>query len=128
MKLHQGGGDLDFPKFKKIGDNVRGTFLSFTDNVTGKFGQESVLILKSEDGKRTLSVRCPATLAKAVRENLALFVDGAFVDIKMIGEKPSRNFPQPMKLFDVDIEPPGHAPPPVAADAVPAAEDDSIPF
>ena len=126
-KLSQGGGDFTYPKFKQPGDNVRGTFVSFTEGVKGTFGVESVLILTGEDGK-AISVRCPATLAKAIRENPAQCVPGAFMDIKMSGTKPSRNFPQPMKLFDIDVTPPGEKMPPVAGDAKAAVEDETIPF
>lgn len=127
-KLTQ-GGDIEFPKFKNPGDNVRGTFLSYQEEAKGgKFGPENVLLLRGEDGKKTIHVRCPATLSKALRENPNALQVGAFFDIKMTGTKPSKNFPQPMKLFDIDVTPPGDAPPPVAADAAPAAEDESIPF
>ena len=99
MKLSS--GQTRYPKFTNVGDSVRGRFVRFQEAVPGKFGPENTLTL--EDGDE-LQVRCPASLAKTLKNNLSVLQPGVMVMVTFVKSVPT-NKGNPAKIFDVEVDP-----------------------
>lgn len=109
-----------FFKFDGIGDNITGTFVSYTEGIPGKYGPESHLVLEREDGTQ-ICIRCSVNLARQISENVPA-IKGKSLRIELSGERPTAKG-SPMKLFSVDVDEPGaHRP------TESAATDDPLPF
>ena len=101
MKLSSGG--KAYPKFNAIGDTAQGTFVSFTEGMPGKFGPENVLLLLDGDEQQ---IRCPASLTKTIKANIAEFKPGVLVKITFTKSVPTTKG-NPAKIFDVELFPAG---------------------
>ena len=101
MKLEsKSQGKFKFFKFAAIGDTVVGKFLQFDVGVPGKFGDETNLILETEDG--AVSVKCTADLANKIGDNLEA-IQGKYLTIRYAADK-NVGKASPMKVYDVDAE------------------------
>ena len=105
-----------FVKFIEIGDSVEGTFVDFQEDVPSKFGDETQLVLKGKDGPKM--VRCTRKLAALVKDNIKLFVKGAHVKI-IFTKEIDVGKGNPMKDYDVDVDPPTESAAPSADDVIP---------
>lgn len=89
-----------YVKFKAAGDKTTGVFVSFEQDIQGKFGPETVLTLRADDGAKVI-VRCSAALARQIAANLEIFeAKKPKLFIEMTGTAPSK-FGQPVKLYSV---------------------------
>ena len=107
MKLKsKSNGQSMFVKFENIGDSCEGEFVEFNEGVPSRYGDEDNLILKNDRGP--LMVRCTTKLKAIVKDNIELFVRGATVRIKYTADIPTTKG-NPMKDYEVDVEPPSAA-------------------
>jgi hypothetical protein len=91
-------GNSKFFKFQKVGDVVVGKFLSFDQDVPGKFGPETNLILETEHG--AVSVKCTADLEAKIKDNLDA-CEGMYLTIRYDSDK-NVGKASPMKVYDVE--------------------------
>ncbi len=96
-----GNTSTKYPKFKAIGDQVQGKFISFEESVKGKFGLEDQLILDTENGE--VMINCPAHLARLIKSNLSEFSAGRSVLTIKYEKDKDIGKASPMKMFDVDV-------------------------
>lgn len=106
LQANRDNANSMFVKFTEIGDSVEGTFVDFQEDVPSKFGDETQLVLKGKDGPKM--VRCTRKLATLIKDNIKLFVKGAHVKITFTKEIDVGKG-NPMKDYDVDVEPPTEA-------------------
>jgi hypothetical protein len=108
-----------FPKFQNIGDRYSGTFVEFIEDVQGRFGPETIVVL--DDGGTQLRIRCPASLVRTLREHREKLRPGAKMTLVYEREVPSKKG-NPAKIIEVDIDGWENLPVPVAC-AQPTTED-----
>lgn len=113
----------NFFKFEAIGDSVAGDFVDFKTDIDGTFGKESHLVLKVDGANVTIN--CKTYLARSIAQNLAA-VTGKRLTVTYTRDEPTDKG-NPMKVFDVDVEPIKKAAPAKAADFF-GKDDEEIPF
>lgn len=102
MKLQAKNNSM-FVKFESIGDSCEGTFVEFNADVPSRFGVEDQLHLRGANGP--LMVRCQTKLAAIIKDNLDKFLPASHVKIVFTKEVPTTKG-NPMKDFDVEVDPP----------------------
>ena len=140
MKLKS--SNATYPKFTNHGDCYDGIFVKFEQDKDGRFGPETILTLTKQGGQE-ISVRCPASLARTLSQNLTLLRPGVWVRCEYVDDVDTGKG-NPAKIFEVEVEDkapwaggPGaspaiapkaeHAPAPVDDDDA-AGDADEIPF
>jgi hypothetical protein len=103
MKLQAKKQSSMFAKFENIGDMYEGEFVEFNEQVPSKYGDEDQLILKGKNGP--LMIRCTKKLTAIIKDNVEVITRGSWLKIKYIADIPTDKG-NPMKDYEVDIEPP----------------------
>ena len=94
--------DSKYVKFTEIGDSITGLFVSYEENVPGTFGPETKLTLKLRNGDEKI-VPCKTDLKSKLGANKEKIV-GKVLTITFVEKKPIPGKPQPMKVFDIDVQ------------------------
>jgi hypothetical protein len=92
-----------FPKFSAVGDKFSGTFVSFEQDVSGKFGPESVVVLEKDGIEQR--IRCPASLVRTLNDHRDHLIPGSAMVLEYVRDIPTSKG-NPAKIIEVDIEPP----------------------
>lgn len=89
-------GSGQFFKFSKIGDSLTGVYLGSKYNPTGRFGEEVVQHIKTEEGIKKFSTKPN----RAVVDDLK-GLEGLTLIVTFSGTKPGNPGSNPMKLFTI---------------------------
>jgi hypothetical protein len=124
MKLQS--NTKQYPKFVNIGDTHEGALVSVQFDRPGTYGPETLIVLSHEE--QELTVRCPSSLSRTLKDNQALLVPGSYVRLEYVRDVPTSKG-NPAKIIDVDVEPLAEGFVAKTRTAPePSDADDSIPF